>query len=103
MNKNTSAWLHGLMAALIGGGASAVTSVIVLPGSAPGAFNFGAQLVPLLKNAGEMFLVSGLLSAFLYLKQSPLPPESVEISKTTEEKITVTATPIDSKQLGPRA
>lgn len=95
MKQNTSAWLHGLFGALIGGGASAAASGIVLPMMKPEAFNFHAELIPMLENMLAMFAVSGLLSAFLYLKQSPLPAETVEISKTTEEKTTVTATPID--------
>lgn len=96
MKKGTQAWLHGLFAALIGGGASAVTSGIVLPGISPAAFNFGAQLFPLFKAAVAMFTVNGLFSAFLYLKQSPLPAETVEITQI--QTTTVTATPSDDKK-----
>jgi hypothetical protein len=98
MNQDTSAWLHGLFAALIGGGASAVTSGIVLPGISPAAFNFNAQLYPLFKAATAMFVVNGLFSAFLYLKQSPLPAKSVEIVETSQKTTTLTATPIDEKK-----
>ena len=62
-------WVHGLAAAVIGGGASAVTVVIV----APDQFNLfdPAALNRLISVVG----VSALVSAALYLKQSPLPPE----------------------------
>lgn len=96
MKKGTSVWLHGLFAALIGGGASAVTSGIVLPAISPAAFNLQAQLFPLLKASVSMFVVNGLFSAFLYLKQSPLPAETVEITQSTTT--TLTATPSDEKK-----
>lgn len=95
MNKNTSAWLHGLLAALIGGGASAVTSGVVLPAISPNSFNFAGQLLPLAKVMLGMFLVNGAISAFAYLKQSPLPAQTLEISETTTQKTTLTATPSD--------
>lgn len=60
-------WLKGLIAAIIGGGANAVTVMIV----DPAAFNFGDGGAKLLSFAG----VSALISAALYLKQSPLPGE----------------------------
>lgn len=96
MNKGTSVWLHGLFAALIGGGASAVTSGIVLPGLSPSAYNFQGQIFPLFKAMAAMFIVNGLFSAFLYLKQSPLPAESLEITAT--QTTTLTATPSDEKK-----
>lgn len=95
MTKNTSLWLHGLFAALIGGGASAVTSGIVLPAMSPNSYNFSGQLLPLAKVMLGMFVVNGVIAAFAYLKQSPLPAQTVEISETTEKKTTVTATPTD--------
>ena len=69
------AWLHGLVAAFIGGGASAVTAGIVAPAINPQAFNFGAQLTPLIELCGFLFLVNGGLSAFAYLSKSPLPED----------------------------
>jgi hypothetical protein len=58
-------WLKGLVAAIIGGAANAVTVMIV----DPAAFNFSDGGRKLLTFAG----VSALISAALYLKQSPLP------------------------------
>ena len=60
-------WLHGLGAALVGGGANAVT-VIVLD---PLKFNLQDGW----KNLLTAVIVSSIVSAALYLKQSPLPPE----------------------------
>lgn len=91
MNKNVASWLHGLFAALIGGGAGAVTNAVVLPAISPTAYNFSNQLFPLFKVMAATFVINGLLSAFLYLKQSPLPAETLEISAT--QTTTVTATP----------
>lgn len=73
--RNWRVWLHGLLAAFIGGGASAVTAGVVAPAILPQSLNFHGQIVPLLQLCGALFLVNGLLSAFAYLKQSPLPEE----------------------------
>jgi hypothetical protein len=70
---NWKLWLHGLAAAFIAGGSTAVTSGISVSVVAPQVFNTGAGLVPLLKVVGVTFVVSGLLAAFAYLKQSPIP------------------------------
>ena len=64
-------WVHGLAAAAIGGGANAVTLIIVEPSK----FNATASGW---KNLGTAVLVSGIVSAALYLKQSPVPPEPTE-------------------------
>ena len=64
-------WLYGLFSALIGGGAGAVTSAVSVSIMDPKDFNLmGAKTLQL---AGMVFLVNGALSAFFYLKQSPLP------------------------------
>jgi hypothetical protein len=69
-----SHWLYGLFAALIGGGAAAVTAafsaIVLTPGqygiSGDGAWNS-------LKLMGLTFIISGFIAAFAFLKQSPLP------------------------------
>lgn len=63
-------WLHSLIGAVIGGAANAVT-VIVLD---PLKFNLQDGW----KNLLAAVIVSGLVSAALYLKQSPLPPEDAK-------------------------
>lgn len=62
---NLKTWAHGLAAAVIGGAANAVTVMIVDPIN----FNLAGGLVKL----GQVALVSAIVSAALYLKQSPIP------------------------------
>lgn len=63
----TRHWLHGLGAAVIGGGANAVTVIILDP------LKFNLQ--DGWKNLLTAVVVSSIVSCALYLKQSPLPPE----------------------------
>jgi hypothetical protein len=58
-------WLKGLLSAIIGGAANSVTVMIV----DPMAFNLDTGLHKL----GTVALVSAILSAAMYLKQSPVP------------------------------
>jgi len=58
-------WLKGLAAATIGGAANAVVLLI----ADPQAFNFTDGLQRLI----TVTVVSGIVSAAAYLKQSPLP------------------------------
>lgn len=74
MKLDWSHWLYGLFAALIGGGAGAVSAafgaMVLTPGqygaSGDGGWNS-------LKLVFVTFIVSGVITAFAYLKQSPLP------------------------------
>jgi len=61
MNK----WLQGLLSAIIGGAANSITVMVVEPTS----FNLQEGLSKLLSVAA----VSAIVSAAMYLKQSPLP------------------------------
>lgn len=81
---NFEAWIHGLFAAFIGGGASAVTAGIAAPAINPSAFNFHNQLSPLLQLMAALFLVNGVLAAFAYLSKSPLPQAEIvtKVEKT---------------------
>lgn len=67
-------WLRGLIAAFIGGGASAVSGGIALGFDDGKDFNI-QQPGHLLRIMGSMFVVSGVISAVAYLKQSPIPPD----------------------------
>ena len=58
-------WIEGLLAALIGGGANAVTVIIV----DPLAFNLGEGLPKLL----QVVTVGAIVAAAAFLKQSPIP------------------------------
>ena len=77
-DSQVSIWLHGLAGAFISGGASAVTGGITTAMIAPNQFNLDKQIWHLLGLMGSMFLVNGLLGAFFYLKQSPVPPPDAE-------------------------
>jgi hypothetical protein len=71
--KDIRVWLRGLVAAIIGGAANAVTTVIV----APETFNFQTGKSKLLAVA----TASAIVNAAMYLKQSPVPPELPEDKK----------------------
>lgn len=63
-------WLRGLIGAAIGGGATAVTNIIV----APETFHFNDAGG--IKKVGEVVVISAIVSAALYLKQHPVPEET---------------------------
>jgi hypothetical protein len=62
---NWKTWLHGLGSAFVGGGANVVATMAIDPED----FNISAGMHKVL----TLWLASGLISAALYLKQSPLP------------------------------
>jgi hypothetical protein len=65
MNASVKIWLHGLAGAFVGGAAAALSGAI----SMPNTFNFSRAGM---LNMARIGAGSGLASAFLYLKQSPL-------------------------------
>ena len=77
-------WLRGLIGAVIGGAANAITIMVV----DPTGFNFTTGG----KKLCTFTAVSAIVSAALYLKQQPVPPEVVQevdtqiINKPTEPK-----------------
>lgn len=75
MKLSTKHWLHGLGAAFIGGGSSAVSAGFSVAILDPNKFNFSSGAWSLIQMMFVTFLVSGILTAFAYLKQSPIPPE----------------------------
>jgi hypothetical protein len=64
MFLNLSLWIHGLVSAFIGGGASVVAAAFVIPDK--------VQLTDL-NTVWKLWLVSGVMSAITYLAKSPLP------------------------------
>lgn len=58
-------WLKGLISAIIGGGANAVTVMAIEPTQ----FNLSEGIGRL----GTVALVSAIIAAGMYLKQSPIP------------------------------
>jgi hypothetical protein len=90
LRLNWSQWLYAVVSAFIGGGASAVSGGIVVSAYDPKDFNFGDT-----KIYGVMlfmFSFNGLLNAFFYLKQHPLP-EVITTTTTTETSILSTRPP----------
>lgn len=71
-------WLKGLLAAFVSGAANAVSMMIVDPEH----FNFGQ-----FGNLGEVALISGLIGAAMYLKQSPVPDFEKQQIGTTQKSI----------------
>lgn len=70
--KSTALWLHGLGAATISGFCQAFLAIL----GVDGAKYIGIEVTNL---SGKQVLITsvigGLISAAMYLKQSPLPPE----------------------------
>jgi hypothetical protein len=67
-------WIYGLFSGFIGGGAAAVVSSGVAAVLAPDKFSPANDFKNFIVLAGTTFLANGLLNAFFFLKQSPLPP-----------------------------
>jgi hypothetical protein len=65
-------WLYGLFAAIVGGGSSAVTAAVAVGLIDPEKFNL-SHPVATLQLMLAVFVLNGLISMFLFLKQSPLP------------------------------
>ena len=66
-NLNWANWAKGLFSAIIGGAANGVTVMVVEPTT----FNLDEGLPKL----ATVALVSAIVAAAMYLKQSPLPEE----------------------------
>jgi hypothetical protein len=86
---NWGSWAYGLVAALIGGGAGAVTAAFGAMVLTPGQYGTGGVAGwNSLKLMALTFAVSGVISMFAYLKQSPLP----SVETTTSATITTSKT-----------
>lgn len=70
---NWREWVRGLIGALVGGGANAVTVMLVKPSE----FNFQSGWTSL----WQFTVVSAIVSAALYLKQHPIPEQSHKTPK----------------------
>jgi hypothetical protein len=71
--KDPWTWAYGLFAGIIGGAANTISAMLV----DPVAFNFNDM-----PKLGKLALAGAVISAVLYLKQSPLPP----LEQDEEEK-----------------
>jgi len=70
-------WRIGLYGAFMGGAANAVTVMVIEPSK----FNFASGLTALWQFA----LISGIISACLYLKQNPLPVDDEADDETSSD------------------
>jgi hypothetical protein len=67
-------WFYGLASGFIGGGAGSAASTLTACVIKPTAFNLNDQVNATICFATAMFAINGLSTAFLFLRQSPLPP-----------------------------
>lgn len=88
-------WAYGLVSGFISGGSSAVTSGFVVSSYDKDHFQFGSSAS--LHLMGWVFLVSGLLAAFAFLRNKPLP--AVKQVEMTTKRIETEAT--ESKPIPP--
>ena len=65
-------WLNGIIGGFIGGASNAITLIIVDPEK------FSPMQVGGWKHLGVVVLVSGIVSAALYLKNHPVPGQPVQ-------------------------
>jgi hypothetical protein len=76
LSNNERIWLHGLAAAFIGGGASAVSAGFANTIIDPDHFNLHQGFGHLAEMMAVTFCVSAILAVMGYLKQSPIPPDA---------------------------
>lgn len=83
MRKTVRIWLHGLVAAIISGGASAIVAGFSVNLVDPEHFNLldHHSLLKLLYLMLVVFVVNGIFGACAYLTKSPLPQPEPEIVK----------------------
>lgn len=79
-----SDWVRGILAAFIGGGASAVTSGMVVSLSDPKDYAIGSA--KFFSLVGAVFVMSGFMNAMAFLRTKPLPEmKKVERTVATTE------------------
>lgn len=92
-------WLHGLLAAFIGGGAGAVTAGFSANLIDPKNFNLNDHMGNFFSLMGTCFLINGFMSMMLYLRQSPLPDVQTIVTGshtvTTTDAVIVSNKPVD--------
>lgn len=78
---NWEVWLYGLFAALVGGGASAVVTMVGVNVIDPKDWNFSDHPAHMLELMFFCFIFNGIITVAGYLKNSPLP--QVETTEQT--------------------
>ena len=76
MNNTTKVWIHSLVAAAIGGAASALGLIIVSPSSVTWTLAGARSL-------GEVALIGAVIPVLALLKQSTLPADTTDSTKQT--------------------
>lgn len=76
MSRNTKLWLHGLGAALIGGGSGAVSAVFGVNLIDPKDWNLNslAGFGHMCSLMAVVFVINGAITAFAWLSKNPVPP-----------------------------
>jgi len=73
MTDSSRLWLHGIVAASVGGGSNAVVGVVSAGWVLPDSVNTGAGLHTALTLMGVQFLFGAILAVAAYLQKSPVP------------------------------
>jgi hypothetical protein len=82
-SSSFSIWVGGLRAVFVGCGSGSVTTGLASMGIDPEHFNLNAGLHHKLNLMGAVFLINGLVSVCLFLKQSPIRAEPARMSPAT--------------------
>jgi hypothetical protein len=85
-----SNWARGLIAAVISGGAGAISGGLAVTLQDPGHYNLQNHLGNVMGIMGTAFVINGLIGAAMYLTKSPLPEFK---TVTTREEKTVVGPP----------
>lgn len=72
IDLNWTTWFYGILGAIIGGAATAVTAMLV----EPTVFNFND-----INKLAQMAAGGAIINLAFYLKQSPIPPKEDEPNK----------------------
>lgn len=80
--KSFEVWFYGLLAAIIGGAATALAAKLVLPNTIVD-FN----------DMWKLAMTSGLINAVFYLKQAPVPKQSTGDTELTPNPDSATTKP----------
>lgn len=70
ISQRVRVWLSGLVAALVSGAATGITTSIVLPETSA-------------EDLGKVMVMGALIGVASYLKQSPLPPHPGDVKPPT--------------------
>lgn len=86
MNEITASWLNRTIGAFIQGGSHAITAFFATAGASAA----GIPIEPInIKQAGGIFLISGLMALFKVLEKVPLPGfktgDTIFLTKPTDQ------------------